>query len=642
MALINLHNVDVHLGGPHPLLTGVEFALDPGERVCLIGRNGAGKSTLLKLLAGEMEPDDGNMRCQRGIRVAKLTQEVPVGTHGSVFDVVAHAVGDMGDLLAEFHRLSQGAVTEADVEAMGRVQARLDAEGGWDIERRVSEVITRLGLDETADFAQLSGGMKRRVLLAQALATAPDVLLLDEPTNHLDIDNIRWLEGFLKEFTGSVVFVTHDRSFLRSLATRIAEIDRGMVTSWPGDYDNYLRRREERLNAEAEAQKRFDKKLAQEEAWIRQGVKARRKRNMGRVRQLQELRRQRAQRREHTGKVRMEASEARGSGKRVVEAENASVGFDGQPVIRDFSTTILRGDRVGIVGPNGSGKTTLIRLLLGELAPDEGSIDTGTNLQVAYFDQQRAQLDEKATAMENVAGGQDFVTINGDNKHVMTYLQDFLFSPERARAPITKLSGGERNRLLLARLFAQPSNVLVLDEPTNDLDVETLELLEELVGDYKGTVLLVSHDREFLDNIVTSVLVLEGGGRVTEYIGGYTDWLEQSGAWAPATAGAASTKAKTKEAKPKDTKPKPSKDGAREATAKRLSAREQAELDALPECIEALEQRIDELGNKLGDPQLYADSDDDVASLKEALHSAQAELDQAFERWAELDARQQA
>ncbi|PSQ92112.1 MAG: ABC transporter ATP-binding protein [Proteobacteria bacterium SW_6_67_9] len=636
MALINLHNVDVSVGGPRPLLEAVELGIEADERVCVVGRNGTGKSTLLRLLAGEMEPDDGRVRFQRGIRVAKLTQEVPAGTHGTVFDVVAHALGNMGDLLAEFHRLSQGAVSEADVEAMGRVQARLDAEGGWDVERRVSEVITRLGLDESADFARLSGGMKRRVLLAQALATAPDVLLLDEPTNHLDIDNIRWLEGFLKDFGASVVFVTHDRSFLRSLATRIVEIDRGLVTSWPGDYDNFLRRREERLNAEAQEQKRFDKKLAQEEAWIRQGVKARRKRNMGRVRQLQELRRQRAQRREHTGQVRLEASEARGSGKRVVEAEGVSVAFDGQPIIGDFSTTILRGDRVGIVGPNGSGKTSLIRLLLGELAPDAGSIYTGTNLQVAYFDQQRAQLDERATAMENVAGGQDFVTINGANKHVMTYLQDFLFSPARARAPITKLSGGERNRLLLARLFAQPSNVLVLDEPTNDLDIETLELLEELVGDYKGTVLLVSHDRAFLDHVVTSVLVLEGGGRVTEYVGGYSDWLEHSGSWAPATAGPSDRKSKDKRAKPNRAA---SEQGAGE---RRLSSREQAELEALPERIERLEQRIDELGTKLGDPKRYAEGGDDVADLDEQLRRAQAELDEAFERWAALDARQRA
>jgi ATP-binding cassette subfamily F protein uup len=633
MALINLEGVDVNVGGPRPLLAGVDFALEPGERVCLIGRNGAGKSTLLRLIAGELDPDDGRVRWQRGIRVAKLTQEVPPGTSGSIFDVVAQAVGDAGALLAEFHRLSQTATDETDFNAMGRVQARIDAEGGWDIERRVSEVITRLGLDPEADFARQSGGMKRRVLLAQALARAPDVLLLDEPTNHLDIDNIRWLEGFLKDFGGSVVFVTHDRSFLRALATRIVEIDRGAVTSWPGDYANYLRRREERLNAEAQAQKRFDQKLAQEEAWIRQGVKARRKRNMGRVRQLQQMRRERAQRREHEGRVRMEASQARDSGKRVVEAEDVSVAFDGRPIVSGLSTTILRGDRVGIVGPNGSGKTTLIRLLLGQLSPDSGRITLGTNLQVAYFDQQRAQLDERATAVENVAGGRDFVTINGTGKHVMTYLQDFLFAPSRARAPITKLSGGERNRLLLARLFAQPSNVLVLDEPTNDLDIETLELLEELVGDYHGTVVLVSHDRAFLDNVVTSVMVFEGGGRVAEYVGGYSDWLEQSGRWQGASADTAAAPRKPEHAR--SSKP-------RAGAAKRsagLNAKERAELEALPERIEALEQQVEELGNRLADPELYAAEGDDASALNERLRETQAELERAFERWSELDTR---
>jgi len=622
MSLINLQHVDVSVGGPRPLLAGVEFALEPGERVCVVGRNGTGKSTLLRLLAGEIEPDDGTVRRQSGLRIARLTQEVPGEIRGAVFDVVAHAVGHVGDLLAEFHRLSQSAATAADIETMGRVQARIDAEGGWDIERRVSEVITRLNLDENADFASLSGGMKRRVLLARALATAPDVLLLDEPTNHLDIENIQWLEDFLGGFGGSVVFVTHDRGFLRALATRILEIDRGGVTSWPGDYDNYLRRREERLNAEAQEQARFDKKLAQEEAWIRQGIKARRKRNMGRVRELQQMRRERAARREHEGRVKMEAAAASGSGKRVVEAEDVAFAYDGKPIVRDFSTTILRGDRVGIIGPNGSGKTTLIRLLLGELQPRAGTIHTGTNLQVAYFDQQRAQLDESATAVENVAGGQDFVTLNGQQKHVMSYLQDFLFAPQRARAPITKLSGGERNRLLLARLFSRPSNVLVMDEPTNDLDIETLELL---VAEYSGTVLLVSHDRAFLDDVVTSVLVLEGGGRVKEYVGGYSDWQAQRSAPAGGE--------RAKRGKPAE--PKPARPG-KAVGPPGLDSKQKKELDGLPDRIDRLESRIATLTEQLGDPALYRDGGDPKA-VNDELAAVQAELDRAYARWEELD-----
>ena len=632
MALINLQDVDVSIGGPRPLLADVELGIEAGERVCIVGRNGTGKSTLLRLLAGEIEPDDGSVRVQRGLRIAKLTQEVSAGTVGSVFDVVAQGLGRLGDLLAEFHRLSQSAATMEEIEAMGRVQAQIDAEGGWDLERRVSEVLTRLRLDADTGFAELSGGMKRRVLLAQALAAAPDVLLLDEPTNHLDMDNIAWLETFLKqEFTGSLVFVTHDRRFLRALATRIVEIDRGGVTSWPGDYEEFLRRREERLNAEAQEQARFDQKLAQEEAWIRQGVKARRKRNMGRVRELQEMRRQRAERREQEGRVKMEAATAERTGKRLIEAEAVEFAYDGQPIVRDFSTTILRGDRIGIVGPNGSGKTTLIRLLLGELEPDTGSIRAGTRMQVAYFDQQRAQLDEGASALDNVAGGREFIEINGRRRHAMSYLQDFLFTPDRARAPITRLSGGERNRLLLARLFSQPSNVLVMDEPTNDLDIETLELLEELVGDYPGTLLLVSHDREFLDNVVTSLLVLEGGGRVTEAVGGYSDWLERAAEQpAPRAKKAGASKADRRD---KPAKPKPSAAGG-------LSNYERRELEALPDRIETLEARVGELSEQLADPAIYrGEGDADPKALDADLARVQAELDEAFARWAELDER---
>jgi len=465
MPLLQFQNVDFSVGGPL-LLEQVNLTIEPGERVCIVGRNGAGKSTLMRLMAGDIKPDDGELRVQGGVVVARMAQEVPQDTQGSVFDVVAEGLGDLGALLARFHH----AVHDGDMGAMADAQAQIEARHGWDLDRRVQQVLERLELPEDADFAALSGGMKRRVLLAQALVRAPDILLLDEPTNHLDIEAIDWLEGFLKAFAGSIVFVTHDRSFLRALATRIVEIDRGQVTSWPGDYDNYLRRREERLHAQAQENARFDKLLAQEEVWIRQGIKARRTRNEGRVTALKAMRRERAARRELTGKVKMEAASAQASGRKVIEMSGVSKTFGDNVILRDASTTILRGDKVGIIGPNGSGKSTLLKILLGELTPDAGSVTLGTNLQIAYFDQHRSQLDETRSALENVAGGRDFVEINGSRKHIIGYLQEFLFSPERARAPITRLSGGERNRLLLARLFAQPSNLLVMDEPTNDLE----------------------------------------------------------------------------------------------------------------------------------------------------------------------------
>jgi len=496
MPLITLQNVDYSVGGPL-LLEKTELTIEPGERIALIGRNGAGKSTLMKLIAGELRPDDGEIRVQQGVRIARLEQEVPLGASGSVFDVVADGLGELGHWLAEFHHLSHAEIF--DGEALGRVQSKIDAANGWALDRRVEETLTRLDLDGEASFARLSGGMKRRVLLARALVSAPDVLLLDEPTNHLDIEAIDWLEVFLKGWAGSVVFVTHDRRFLRALATRIVEIDRGQVTSWPGDWANYERRREERLNAEAQENARFDKLLAQEEVWIRQGIKARRTRDEGRVRRLKAMRSERSQRRDLGGNVRMQAAQGESSGKKVVQAREVDFAYGERVMVRDFSSTILRGDRIGLIGPNGSGKTTLLKLLLGELQPQRGEIVLGTNLQIAYFDQYRATLREDWNAIENVAEGADFIEVNGKRKHVHAYLQDFLFTPERARAPITRLSGGERNRLLLARLFAQPSNLLVMDEPTNDLDVETLELLEELLADYPGTLLLVSHDRDFLE-----------------------------------------------------------------------------------------------------------------------------------------------
>jgi ATP-binding cassette subfamily F protein uup len=622
MPLIQLQRVDYSVGGPL-LLEHVDLTIDAGERVCIVGRNGEGKSTLLRLLAGEIKPDDGEVRVQGGVRVAKLAQEVPQDAHGSVFDVVAQGLGDLGALLARYHHLLEA----HDLNALGAVQAQIEAQHGWDIDRRVVQVLERLELPADADFAALSGGMKRRVLLAQALVRAPDVLLLDEPTNHLDVAAIQWLEEFLRVAPFSLVFVTHDRSFLRALATRIVEIDRGQVTSWPGDYDNYLRRREERLHAQAQANALFDKKLAQEEVWIRQGIKARRTRNEGRVRALQAMRRERAQRREQSGTARMTLATAQASGRKVVEAKDVDYAWDDKVILRGFSTTILRGDRVGILGPNGSGKSTLLKLLLGQLKPQRGEIELGTGLQIAYFDQHRATLREDWNALDNVAEGREYIELDGQRKHVLGYLQDFLFSPERARAPITRLSGGERNRLLLAKLFAQPSNLLVMDEPTNDLDVETLELLEELLAGYQGTLLLVSHDREFIDNVVTSTLVLEGDGRVGEYVGGYSDWLRQRRLERP-----------TETVKPE---PEPTSAAAAPSSSstprRKLSYKDARELELLPARIETLENDIATRTQAMHDPSFFRQDSATITGANQALAALQAELDAAYARWQELE-----
>ncbi|MBN8769083.1 MAG: ATP-binding cassette domain-containing protein [Stenotrophomonas nitritireducens] len=630
MPLITLQNVDYSVGGPL-LLEKAELSIETGERIALIGRNGAGKSTLMKLMAGELKPDDGEVRVQQGVRVTRLEQEVPHGAAGSVFDVVADGLGELGHWLAEFHRLSHAEVFDGD--AMGKVQARIDAADGWALDQRVAETLTKLELDGDAEFGRLSGGMKRRVLLARALVAGPDVLLLDEPTNHLDIEAIDWLEGFLKGWNGCVVFVTHDRRFLRALATRIVEIDRGQVTSWPGDWENYERRREERLNAQAQENARFDKLLAQEEVWIRQGIKARRTRDEGRVRRLKAMRNERSQRRELGGNVRLEAAGAENSGKKVIDIKNISFAFGERVMVKDFETTILRGDRIGLIGPNGSGKTTLLKLLLGELQPDSGEVRQGTNLQIAYFDQYRATLREDWSAIENVAEGADFIDLNGKRKHVHAYLQDFLFTPERARAPITRLSGGERNRLLLAKLFAQPSNLLVMDEPTNDLDVETLELLEELLGDYTGTLLLVSHDRDFLDNVVTSTLVLEGEGRVGDYIGGYTDSLRQR----PAPAQSAMAVAKASATAVPAAQPAAAPVAEAAPARRKLSFKDARELEQLPAKIEQLERDVEGLTGAMNDPAFYTRSSAEVTAHTQQLSKVQAELDAAYARWEELD-----
>jgi ATP-binding cassette subfamily F protein uup len=641
MSLIQLLNVDFSVGGPL-LLEQVDLSLDAGERVCVVGRNGAGKSTLMKLIAGELHPDDGEIRLQGGTRIARLTQEVPQDTSGSVFDVVADGLGELGHLLARYHHLLE----TGDMDALGDVQSQIEAHNAWDLDSRVQQVIERLELPADTDFSELSGGMKRRVLLGQALVRDPNLLLLDEPTNHLDIEAIAWLETFLKGFAGSIVFITHDRSFLRALATRIVEIDRGQVTSWPGDYDNYLRRREERLHAEAQAQAHFDRKLAQEEVWIRQGIKARRTRNEGRVRALKAMRNERAQRREQSGNARITLATAQSSGRKVIDAKHVTQAYGGRTLLRDISTTIMRGDRVGIMGPNGAGKSTLLKILLGELKPQEGEVTLGTGLEVAYFDQHRSTLDDRLNALDNVAQGREYIELNGQRKHIVGYLQDFLFSPERSRAPITRLSGGERNRLLLAKLFAQPSNLLVMDEPTNDLDVETLELLEELLNEYTGTLLLVSHDRDFIDNVVTSTLVLEGDGVVGEYIGGYSDWLRQrpavaskpagsKGAWSSstseasgpgATQAATSASAPTAVAAPVAATPK-----------KKLSFKEQRELELLPAKLEELESEIACRTAAMNDPKYFQQDAATITRGNEELARLQTELDVAFARWEELE-----
>jgi ATP-binding cassette subfamily F protein uup len=623
MPLITVQNADYSVGGPL-LLENVELSIEPGERIALIGRNGAGKSTLMKLLAGELQADDGEIRRESGVRVARLEQEVPPGASGTVFDVVADGLGELGHWLAEYHHLSHAEPFDGD--ALADVQTKIEAANGWGLDQRVTETLDRLGLDGEAAFSGLSGGMKRRVLLARALVSAPDLLLLDEPTNHLDIEAIDWLEQFLKSWQGALLFVTHDRRFLRSLATRIVEIDRGQVTSWPGDWDNYVRRREERLNAEAQENARFDKLLAQEEVWIRQGIKARRTRDEGRVRRLKAMRNERQARRDTVGNVRMDFAQAESSGRKVIEAKDVNFDYGGKPLLRDLSTTIFRGDRIGLIGPNGSGKTTLLKTLLGDLKPHSGEVREGSKLQVAYFDQYRATLREDWNAIENVAEGREYVEVGGKQKHIIGYLQDFLFTPERARAPITRLSGGERNRLLLAKLFAQPSNLLVMDEPTNDLDVETLELLEELLGDYTGTLLLVSHDRDFLDNVLTSTLVMEGDGRVGEYVGGYSDWVRQR-------ANAAARSVANKAAAPKAVA-----EAAAPVVAKRkLSYKDTRELEQLPAKIEALETRLAELTAQMNQPSFYQRDAAAINAHNATLAEAQAALDAAYARWAELD-----
>ena len=620
-------------------MENISVSIDAGERLCLLGRNGTGKSTLLKVVSGEIKPDSGEIEYKQNLKLAVLEQEPRSDLSGSIFDIVAMGLGEQAKLLQDYHHaLHSFTVNHNDQTAaeLERAQNQVDIHDAWQLNQQVEEVLSRMVLDGDQDYASLSGGMKRRVLLARALVIKPDILLLDEPTNHLDLNAIQWLEEQLLSYKGALMFITHDRSFMRKLATRIIELDRGKLTSYPGNYDTYLRRKAEALHAEEIANVQFDKKLAQEEVWIRQGIKARRTRNEGRVRALEKMRVERSERRQKVGKVSMKVAQAERSGKLVAEAENVCFDYEGTPLIKDLNTTILRGDKIGIIGPNGAGKTTLLKLLLGQLAPTSGKITNGTKLEVAYFDQLREQLDENASVIDNLSQGREFIEINGNRKHVIGYLQDFLFAPARARSPVSMLSGGERNRLLLAKLFSKPSNILVMDEPTNDLDIETLELLEELVMEYPGTVLLVSHDREFVNNVVTSTLVFEGDAVVNEYVGGYDDWLQQ---YEARTAARAAVQKPSDKAVPADelnnVRPE---SAARPVKAKKLSYKDQRELDALPAQIETFEEELESLHALIADDAFYKKESDEIKKVKNQLEETQQKLTHCYNRWEELEA----
>ena len=635
--LVTLSHVSTAFGHL-PLLKDAGLQIEPGERIAIIGRNGTGKSTLLKILNGDLAPDAGQIWRAPGVESARLDQDVPLISSRSVFDVVADGLGRLGELVAAYHHVAitvAESASDASLAELGRLQHELEERDGWSVEQRVELIIQKLGLPAEAAVDTLSGGWKRRVMLARALVAQPSLLLLDEPTNHLDVGAIAWLEALLADYSGAVVFVTHDRTFLRNLATRIVELDRGRLTSWPGDYDTFLDKKEAWLANEALRHEKFDKKLAEEEVWLRQGIKARRTRNEGRVRALEAMRRERAARRDVTGKVRLSIDSADRSGHVVFEADRISVALGGKTIVRDFSARITRGDRIGLIGPNGVGKTTLLRLLVGDLQPDAGTIERGTNLQVAYFDQQREQLDPERTVVDTVADGNDTVMVAGQPRHVHGYLRDFLFPAERALSPVKALSGGERNRLLLARLFTRPANVLILDEPTNDLDLETLELLEAQLVEFPGTILVVSHDRTFLDNVVTSVFVFEGDGRIVEYVGGYEDWVRQRDA-AEASVPAPTTPPARPASGTTD------RDGPVRAqnvapVKVKLSFKEKRELEALPGRIEALEAEITSLEAQLASPDFYKAGAAAVTVAVERLDTARVDLETAYARWHTLD-----
>jgi ATP-binding cassette subfamily F protein uup len=636
MALITIHN-GLLAFGDHPLLDHADFVLQENERVCLVGRNGAGKSTLMKVLAGETIMDDGKMQVMQDVIVSRLEQDPPRDQEGNVYDYVAGGLKEVGQQLKIYQDLLDLVAvepTEANIKRLSAIQEQLEHAGAWRFEDRIKNVLSALKLDGNTKLTDLSGGWQRKAALARALVCDPDVLLLDEPTNHLDVTTIEWLEGFLKDFRGSIIFISHDRAFIKSMATRIVDLDRGKLNSFPGNYDKYLVEKEEQLRVEDMQNAEFDKKLAQEEVWIRQGIKARRTRNEGRVRALKKLREERSERREVLGKVNLQIDDAARSGKIVFEAENLQYSIDGKSIVKDFSFNIMRGDRIALVGPNGCGKSTLLKLLLGELQPDSGRLHCGTKLEVAYFDQYREMLDPEKSVIDNLADGKQEVTIGGRQRHALSYLQDFLFAPKRARTPVKALSGGEKNRLLLARIFLKSNNLLVLDEPTNDLDIETLELLEDLLANYQGTLLLVSHDREFVDNTVTSSWIFEGDGVIEEFVGGYHDAQQQRQQVLQSRNAEKVVKAeKVVEESPKTA---PSK-----AKSKKLSYKLQRELETLPVKLEELEAEIEALQEQVNSPDFFGQPVEATQPILDKLAATEQELEIAFERWEELEAMQQ-
>ncbi|MBM4858602.1 ABC transporter ATP-binding protein [Vibrio parahaemolyticus] len=637
MALLTIHNAQLAFGD-HPLLDRAEFALQENERVCLVGRNGAGKSTLMKVLAGDILLDDGKIQITQDVVVSRLEQDPPRNQEGTVYEYVSGGLAEIGEQLKIYHDLLDLVAqdpSEKNINRLAKIQEQLDHSNAWRFDDRVKNVLSALKLSPDTLLRDLSGGWQRKAALARALVCDPGVLLLDEPTNHLDVTTIEWLENFLKDFKGSIIFISHDRAFIKSMATRIVDLDRGQLSSFPGDYDNYLLEKEEMLRVEEMQNAEFDKKLAQEEVWIRQGIKARRTRNEGRVRALKKLREERRDRREVQGKVNLNIDDASRSGKIVFEAENVSFAYDGKQIVDNFSFNIMRGDRIALIGPNGCGKSTVLKLLLGQLEAQSGRLHCGTKLEVAYFDQYREILDPEKTVIDNLADGKQEVMVGGRQRHALSYLQDFLFAPKRARTPVKALSGGEKNRLLLARILLKPNNLLILDEPTNDLDIETLELLEEMLANYQGTLLLVSHDREFVDNTVTTSWIFEGDGVIEEFVGGYHDAKQQRD---QALAVRFSTekpakKEKVVEETPKTTQPK--------NNSKKLSYKLQRELEALPAKLEQLESDIETLQEQVNDPEFFAKPVEQTQPVLEQLAALEQELEIAFERWEELEAMQQ-
>ncbi|EGQ8218198.1 TPA: ABC transporter ATP-binding protein [Vibrio parahaemolyticus] len=637
MALLTIHNAQLAFGD-HPLLDRAEFALQENERVCLVGRNGAGKSTLMKVLAGDILLDDGKIQITQDVVVSRLEQDPPRNQEGTVYEYVSGGLAEIGEQLKIYHDLLDLVAqdpSEKNINRLAKIQEQLDHSNAWRFDDRVKNVLSALKLSPDTLLRDLSGGWQRKAALARALVCDPDVLLLDEPTNHLDVTTIEWLENFLKDFKGSIIFISHDRAFIKSMATRIVDLDRGQLSSFPGDYDNYLLEKEEMLRVEEMQNAEFDKKLAQEEVWIRQGIKARRTRNEGRVRALKKLREERRDRREVQGKVNLNIDDASRSGKIVFEAENVSFAYDGKQIVDNFSFNIMRGDRIALIGPNGCGKSTVLKLLLGQIEAQSGRLHCGTKLEVAYFDQYREILDPEKTVIDNLADGKQEVMVGGRQRHALSYLQDFLFAPKRARTPVKALSGGEKNRLLLARILLKPNNLLILDEPTNDLDIETLELLEEMLANYQGTLLLVSHDREFVDNTVTTSWIFEGDGVIEEFVGGYHDAKQQRD---QALAVRFSTekpakKEKVVEETPKTTQPK--------NNSKKLSYKLQRELEALPAKLEQLESDIETLQEQVNNPEFFAKPVEQTQPVLEQLAALEQELEIAFERWEELEAMQQ-